>query len=311
MFSYNKVCEIEDFLHPQLLPVLREVYAHELDRVGPNWPKGKEYRKEWEVAMCVRAFHDFDVLRSDAEILGIGAGNEPTIFYLTNHVRRVFATDLYLPDPAVQTKKFKGIRPLLRQLFATATGKRKLWAESANMGMFLNPGRYWPGAWNPRRLVVQHMNGLDLKYEDNSFDGIFSSSSIEHFGGHKEIGRALQEMYRVLKPGGILSLATEFRIEGPSPGLPGIVMFDPGEIESIIIRSAPWEPTGGFMASCSPSTRSAERSFAELSSVVRRHVSRYGEILYHKLDWQRYPSLGIREGSLVWTSVHLALRKPS
>ena len=39
-----------------------------------------------------------EVHRPDAEVLGVGAGNEPTVFWLTNHVRRVFATDLYLAE---------------------------------------------------------------------------------------------------------------------------------------------------------------------------------------------------------------------
>ena len=308
MLPYNKICEIEDFIHPDLLPVLRKVYAHELIRFGQDWPKDHEYRKDWEVAMCIRTFQDMGLLRPDAEILGIGAGNEPTIFYLTNHVRRVFATDLYLPDPSVKSGR-RGIRSTVRQLTATVRGKRRLWSESANMGMFLDPGRYWPGPWNPRRLVVQHMNGLDLKYEDASFDAIFSSSSIEHFGGHNEIRKAMQEMYRVLKPGGLLSLATEYRLAGPSPGLPGILMFDEKELTDLIIGSASWEPVNPFVSSCSPITRAFERPFVELSAAVRKHVARYGEILYHKLDWQKYPSLGLQQGSLIWTSVHLALRK--
>ncbi len=308
---YNKICEIEDFVNPVLLPVMREVFGHELARYGPQWPEGDEYRKHWEVAMCIRTFRDFGALRSDADVLGVGAGNEPTIFFLTNYCRRVFATDLYLPDPTIRSGKFKGIRPFFREALATVSGKRRLWAESANIGMFLDPGRYWPGQWNPRRMVVQHMNGLDLKFENDSFDAIFSSSSIEHFGGHAEIKRAMQEMYRVLKPGGILSLATEFRLEGPSPGLPGILLFDKKEVEEVIMRSASWECLDDLPFSCSSPTRAAERSFKELSAIVRAHVSQYGEILYHKLDWQKRPSLGLREGPHVWTSVHLAFRKPS
>ena len=60
-----------------------------------------------------------------------GAGNEPTLFWLTNHVRRVFATDLYLAD---------------------GLGGVGEHAHAASI-----PG-HWPSPWEPRRLVVQHMD---------------------------------------------------------------------------------------------------------------------------------------------------------
>ena len=86
-----------------------------------------------------------------AEVLGVGAGNEATCFVLTREVRRVFATDLYLAEG---------------------------WEESANSSMLTDPQRHWPDDWNERRLVVQHMNALDLQYEDRSMDAVFSSSSF-------------------------------------------------------------------------------------------------------------------------------------
>src|SRR5262245_61554505 len=96
--GYNKLCQLEDFAHPTLRPLIREVFAHELERFGPDFPLGVEYRKHWEVAMAIRTLRDFGALLERSQVLGVGAGNEPTIFWLTNRVRRVFATDLYLQD---------------------------------------------------------------------------------------------------------------------------------------------------------------------------------------------------------------------
>jgi SAM-dependent methyltransferase len=262
---------------------MRDIFPHEVDRFGPAFPRGVEYRKHWEVAMAARALRDFGALGPASEILGVGAGNEPTLFWLTRHVRRVFATDLYL-DPGD-------------------------WGGSAGTGMLTDPERYWPSPWNPRRLVVQHMNALDLEFEDHSFQGIFSSSSIEHFGDLGDVRRAIGEMHRVLVAGGVLSLSTEFRLEGPGPGLPGILMFNAQELADAVTSAAEWELSDLDLRMDSESLGTQVR-FADAAADVRSHIDLFGEILFHKLDWSTYPQIVLAQDPLVWTSIHLALKKP-
>jgi SAM-dependent methyltransferase len=285
MLSHCKLCDLPDFAHPDLLPTLRRVFAHELSRFGPDYPEGVEYRKHWEVAMAVRALDAGGARRLDAELLGVGAGGEPTVFFLTNHVRRVFASDLYL-----------------------GAGE---WAEQAPPLMLTDPARLWPrtAPWKPRRLVVQHMDALDLHYDDGSFDGVFSSSSLEHFGGPDEIQQAVREMARVLKPGGVLALSTEFRLAGDGPGLPGIRMFTEGEVRDWLIAAAAWDTLGPLDLSLSDETRAAVVPFSGASADVTRHTQEHGALFFHKLDWSRYPHIVLQEGDFVWTSIHLALRK--
>lgn len=283
--SHCKVCELGDFADPALMPVLREVFAHELERFGPEFPVGFEYRKHWEVAMAVRSLTDLGVVHDRAEILGVGAGNEPTIFYLTNLVKRVFATDIYL-DPGV-------------------------WKEFADSSMLLDPGRHWPFAWNPRRLVVQHMDALDLAYEDNTFDGIFSSSSVEHFGEVKDVERSMDEMFRVLRPGGVLSLSTEYRLEGDTMGVPGCLMFSREEMLEHLVGDRDWSLVSPFSTQVSTQTREAEGLQDELMADFEGHLDEEGSVGYHELEFTRWPQVMMRKGPLVWTSAHLALRKGS
>lgn len=285
MVSHCKLCDLEDFGHRDLLPVLRRVFAHELERFGRSYPRGVEYRKHWEVAMAVRALKVGNVLRPGAEVLGVGAGGEPTIFFLTNHVSRVFATDLYL-----------------------AAGE---WSEQAPPLMLTDPGRLWPptAKWQLRRLVVQHMDALDLRYDDETFDGAFSSSSLEHFGKPEEMRQAVREIARVLKPGGVLSLSTEFRLEGPGPGLPGVHLFSEQELREWIVGAADWELLSPLDLTLSDETRRTELPFSEGCADVTAHTQKFGALYFHKLDWSRYPHIVLRSGDHVWTSVHLALRK--
>ena len=260
--SFTKLCNLEDFEHPEIRSLIRTIFDFQITPESPEFPRQREHRKHWEIAMAVRALDSLGALHDRAEILGVGAGREGTIFWLTNRVARVCATDLYL-DAGV-------------------------WEQDAASSMLTDPGRHWPGRWDPSRLVVQHMNALDLQFEDNSFDGIFSSSSIEHFGTLGDVRRAAEEMCRVLKPGGVLSLSTEFRIDGKPPGVHGIIMFDTEMIREYIIGDLPWELVSPKELTLSPATLTTQQP---------------GEHLY------AHPHIVLRYRDRRYTSVHLTLRK--
>ncbi|MCP3988140.1 MAG: class I SAM-dependent methyltransferase [Actinomycetia bacterium] len=274
------LCQLADFV--ALRPWMAEMVPFGRQSFGPQFPVGREYRKHWEVAQAGRALAATGCLTPGSDILGVGAGNEPTIFWLTNYTRRVFATDLYLSEG---------------------------WEESANSSMLISPRSDWFGEWNPRRLVAQHMDGRDLRYEDNSFDGAFSSSSIEHFGDWADVAQAVSEVYRVLRPGAVFSVSTEYRLAGPSPGLPGILMFDRAQLTEYVIEAMPWEVVGPANWD-DPRQGAPTVSFDEAAAEVRSHMERHGELVWSELDWPEYPHLVLGQGDLEWVSVHLTLRKP-
>ena len=245
---------------------MREISPRDADAF-PSFPIGREHRKYWEYAQAARTLTDFGAIHPGAEILGVAAGTEATIFWATNHVRRVFATDIYL-NPGT-------------------------WESDAPHSMLLAPGEHAPGAWDERRLVVQHMDALELRYEDGSFDGVFSSSSIEHFGEWHDVRRALAEVWRVLKPGGIATISTEFRLRGRGPGFPGALVFDAAELEEVIIRPLPWELVEPLDLKVSKSTLATEVSLADKLAGTAPD----------------FPHIVVRQDKILFTSVHLALRK--
>jgi SAM-dependent methyltransferase len=269
--SYNKLCNLGDFAHPDLVPHLIGVFP-EVHAARPEWPSRSTYveRKMWEVAMAMRTFADFGVLNGRTDVLGVGAGRERTVFALTNHVARLYATDLYLDGGT--------------------------WIADANSSMLVNPAASAPMDFNPRRLVVQHMNALDLQYEDESFDAIFSSSSIEHFGTIEDVHIAAREMHRVLKPGGILSLSTEFRLAGPGPGIPGALLMTPAELEIGLMTDLGWSLVSPPDFALSQHTAQGASSYDEILARIAA-----GEPAgQHIVLWT---------GEHAWTSVHLAIVK--
>jgi SAM-dependent methyltransferase len=266
MLPLNKLCNVEDFADESLAQRIAEIH-------GARPVSGREERKSWEVGMAALALQTLGAARPEAEILGVGAGHEATVFHLTNVVRRVFATDLYLTPGS--------------------------WERTALTEMLASPERFWGGRWNPRRLVVQHMDATDLRYEDGSFDGVFSSSSIEHFGTDQTVRRSAEEMCRVLRPGGICSVSTEFRIRGGGEGIHEIRLFSDVELQRLLVEDLPWDLVDPLDLTLSTTTAQVEVNFLEASD----------DVIKGRPNWSTYPHIVLTAGGYAWTSVHLALRR--
>ena len=283
VLSHSKVCNLEDFSHQDLLGPLREHFAHETARFGPQFPRGREWRKYWEICMALRAFGDHGLLDGTRSFLGVGAGNEPTSFLLTRHADRVVASDLYLGTE---------------------------WRDTADASMISNPGWHWPFDWQPRRLEVQHMDARDLRFRDASFDGIYSSSSIEHFGDRSAIVRSLDEMHRVLVPGGILSISSEYRITGPEAGrIPGAWLFDEQDVDELFVGERSWHLIDDFDRRVSPSTLETVIDLDGAVEDQQSQVAALGGYWTHLLEYRTYPHIVLASSPYTFTSFHLALRK--
>jgi SAM-dependent methyltransferase len=123
-------------------------------------------------------------------VLSVGAGHEPVLYWLANRVRRVVATDLY-------------------------TG---FWEHAGAMEgdsrVLTDPASCAPFRYRQERLTFARMAGQQLGFGDQTFDVVYSLSSIEHFGGLSAAKAAVAEMARVLVPGGVLALATDYCLDG-------------------------------------------------------------------------------------------------
>ena len=152
--------------------------------VGPGLVTGAEmHRKLWEFAMLGIYLADSGVLHDETEALAIAAGCEAPLYWLANRVGRVVATDIY--------------------------GAGDFAFRAAAATMLDDPAAFSPYPYREDRLDVRPMNALALDFPDDSFDVVYSLSSIEHFGGPAETAQAAREMARVLRPGGHAIVVTE------------------------------------------------------------------------------------------------------
>jgi SAM-dependent methyltransferase len=165
--------------------------------------------------------------------------------------------------------------------------------------MLTDPGKYWDREWNPERLEVRDMNALELDFPDESFDAVFSSSSIEHFGHFKEVRKSIEEIYRVLKPGGVAAVATEFRLDGEGHGWPGLFMFDESTLRAAFCDGLWWDPMTPLETQVSAATLSAPIVLTE--AIAESESGQRG--------WSTYPHVVLSHDGFLFTSVHVAMVK--
>ena len=163
------------------------VRARIRDIVPGHEPRAELRRKFWEYAMLTLFLEDVGQLEAETEVLSVGAGHEEVLFWLANRVGRVVATDIY--------------------------GEGEFGAVEADAAMITDPGRFAPYRYPADRLDVRWMDARRLDFPDASFDVVFSLSSIEHFGGLRDVERASREIGRVLRPGGYAFIVTECFVE--------------------------------------------------------------------------------------------------
>lgn len=173
---YAKLCDRRDFDDPELLAVLRDILP-ERD------PVQHIERKVWEFAMLALFLDETGHLDDRSEALAIGAGDERMVFWLANRMGRVVATDIY--------------------------GVGGFAEREAEASMLDDPAAHAPFPYREDRLEVHWMDARQLNFPDETFDAVFSLSSIEHFGSPRDIAQSAREMARVLRPEGHAFVVTE------------------------------------------------------------------------------------------------------
>lgn len=235
-----------------------------------DYAAGQVKRKPWEVALALQTL---SALPRDAVVLGVGAGKEATLYALSTKVGKVIATDLY-----------------------QSAG---MWNKDAPEDMLTDPAKYAPvgAAFDASRIDVRHMDARALDLPDESVDAVFSCSSIEHFGTWEDIAQAASEIGRVLKPGGVASICTEFKLSGEGDGWEGVKLFDRQRLIDCLIT-----PSGLTLA-----------DNAELAFVPDADTLATAWPLHTIVTAGEWPEVEgvLSEHGYLFTSVHVALTKPA
>ena len=247
-YVLNKVCHPDDWNDPEWMMVFRSLRQELL------------HRKAWEYTQCVYGLERLGALKPDGRVLGVGAGYEIPLFYFANRCAMVIATDIYEGEPG----------------------------SEGDPAFMENPEKWAPFPYRKERLLVQRADGCALPFAANSFDVVYSLSSIEHFGGHGRAAQAMREMYRVLRPGGVACVATELILEGG----PHYEYFLREELDEYIT----------FSSGLVPVEKLHEKPLPR--DLIDDPVWLDG-------DTSKLPHIVLGLGELRWTSVMLFFRKPT
>ena len=288
--QYVKLCDIRDFEDRELLRMIRSL-------IPERDPLAHVERKVWEFGMCMLFMREARLLDHRTRVLSIGAGDERLLFWLANRVGRIVATDIY--------------------------GSGRFASNEASVSMLENPRAHAPYPYREDRLQVHWMDARRLTFPSDSFDVVFTISSIEHFGSGRDVARAASEIGRVLKPGGYAVIITDClvrrhpldatpagfvarllsggrRSRGARPFRRGMLAetFTPRELRSRIVR-----PSGLKFVQPINLTLSRETWGTIQSAGVGPSELIDGD--------GPYPRILVRAGRSVLTSVCLVLCKPS
>jgi SAM-dependent methyltransferase len=282
-----KLCDVRDFDDPALRAMLRDI-------VPGHEPEEELRRKFWEYAMLGLYLDEVGALSEDTEVLAVAAGHEEPLFWLANRVGRVVATDIY--------------------------GEGGFAYREADDSMLTNPAAFAPYAYRQDRLEVHSMNALGLDLASNSFDVVYSLSSIEHFGTPADIRRGAREMARVVRPGGHLVIVTECLVARHILDIPlfqfGVRMatlgrkasaarpnkriidaFTPAELQRDVVRPTGMELVQPLDTALSPATWDNLIRWVGTGDLQPR-------------TGRPYPHVLLKAHGSPWTSAFLALRKP-
>jgi SAM-dependent methyltransferase len=201
----TQLCELANpakWDNPEWMQLLRDLKV-----VPPE--KQSMHRKGYEFTQLLYGLTRLGRLHDRIDVLSVGAGHEAILYWLANHVGSVIATDMY------EEGRWASV------------GTRE-----GDASVIARPQDYAPFPYREDRLVFLKMDGRHLGFRSDTFDVAYSLSSIEHFGGLPGAQAAVDEMVRVLKPGGMLVLATEYVLAGP----PHDDVFQPAEVHALISR---------------------------------------------------------------------------
>ncbi len=199
--ALNKICDAADWQRPELLRIITDEFA-EVPRF---------HRKQWEFAVAFRELERHGLLTENSRGVSFGSATEVMLYAVARRAGHIWATDLYGEDATWDIARTKDATQLVRSKA--------------------------PFGYPQERLEARSIDMRSLDFADESFDFAYSSCAIEHIGGRADFVKHLQEVRRVLKPGGLYAFTTELTYQDQAVEMPGNFYFSRHLLEDVVRES--------------------------------------------------------------------------
>lgn len=253
----NKICDLRDFGDEVRRAAIRAAEP-EFWTEWSDYPAGREHRKSWEYGQLLAGLEALNAVTRESLVLAVGTGVDRALFELACRARLVFAADNYVGTPAAR--------------------------------MLTEPEILARRQYDRNRLIVQHMCLPDLRYEDETFDAVYS---LGVSGGLPTAVPRLESMTRVCRTGGIVMMSVEFAAQG-SPPAGGPLTRE--EVQALIATQPCLELVEPVDWTLAPDAMSQVRDLDQvIADLKRAHTD--------------YPHIMIEQHGCRFTSISLFLRK--
>lgn len=194
----SKICDAADFFDPEYLDVVKNRFLE-----APVL-----HRKQWEFGMIFLTLKKAQMLEDNKRGLSMGSGKEVLLYAVARQVKHLNVTDLYSTE--------------------------SLWecAKTTDPDEFIRKNKPFPVEED--KISAQRMDMRHLAFADCAFDFAYSSCAFEHIGTDDDFLQHLNEVYRVLKDGGVYVLTTEFTCEKETVPIPNNYIFSAEHLDRVI-----------------------------------------------------------------------------
>ena len=134
------------------------------------------------------ALQALGALGENAVGLSVGAGQERLLWALANRIRLIVASDVY------------------------GTYAEREFGVPADFAK--DPACHAPVAYRREHLAAVAQDACHLQLTADRFDFVYSVAMLQHLGGRASAVQALQQMARVVKPNGLIAVATDLMLRG-------------------------------------------------------------------------------------------------
>ncbi|MCR9138516.1 MAG: class I SAM-dependent methyltransferase [Alphaproteobacteria bacterium] len=277
----TKLIDATDFNHPELLPFLKAVAEVDGMAFGNGDMEFPADTTHWQDAMSLRVFDQFGLFELPGRLVaGIGAGMGDLAFQMASQGAVVVAADRYLDAT-----------PL---------------SAYAPADMLVRPEGYSNRTYPRGGVMPLHADPRALALPSGFFDAVYAANVLEHLSSAEEVQAAAVEIGRVLKPGGIASISTEFLLQAPERATwsrGNWQLFSPELIESTIVT-----PSGLAFVDREYETQPSELTFAG-KRILTDFAEQSRSFKDLKAARNLHPNLVMYHDGFLFCSIHITLQK--